>query len=145
MANQHITFAQIATRLARSLICNSISEASITISLNVRDAVTSWELTKEIRLVALMIMKMIGSRLENNEKHAIAGCFMILAFAFKRALFLLCYPMLRRGFRYHVNGALKSLPCVRLKFNFLLISRLFRHGTPTVVQSTSEGQSAPRS
>jgi hypothetical protein len=33
------------------------------------------------------------------------------------------HPMLRRAFRYHVNGALKALPCVGLEIYFGIFLR----------------------
>jgi len=39
---------------------------------------------------------------------------------------LVRYPMLRRTFRYHINGALEPPPCIGLQLNLLLFGGFTR-------------------
>ncbi len=44
----------------------------------------------------------------------------IIIGAVMATLLFVLHPMLRRGFRHDVNGALEALPCVGMQFRFFL-------------------------
>jgi len=72
--------------------------------------------------MAILLLKHSGAVLFHSQKRLgglfpcarrkeLTPLFLWFLFNFLRN-FLLRYPMLRRGFRNHVSGALKALPCV---------------------------------